>query len=154
MRAALLNLSTQIAQAQDEGGVCRSVVDALHHEAFGFDGVGLFLAGSASFEPALKASAGAFGAGGESVSELKVPLRIDHSAIGELVVQRGRSRAFDKGDLEILGAAAAPGGGAGPHRRAARAPGDPRRPLRRAGAGQAATGRPGAGRLAARRDRR
>jgi PAS domain S-box-containing protein len=106
MRAALLNLSTQIAQAQDEGGVCRSVVDALHHEAFGFDGVGLFLAGSASFEPALKASAGAFGAGGESVSELKVPLRIDHSAIGELVVQRGRSRAFDKGDLEILGAAA------------------------------------------------
>ena len=106
MRSALLKLSTRIAEARDEEQVCRSVVEALHHEAFGFDGVGLFLAGTASFEPALKASAGNFGTGGESVAELKLPLRIDHSAIGELVVQRGRSRAFDQGDLEILAAAA------------------------------------------------
>jgi PAS domain S-box-containing protein len=106
MRSALLGLSTQIAEAQDEEAVCRSVVGALHNEIFGFDGVGIFLAGTASFEPALKASAGEFAGAGGSVSELKIPLRIDQSAIGELVVRRGRGRAFDKGDLEILGAAA------------------------------------------------
>ena len=106
MRSALLSLSTRIAEAQDEDQVCHSVVEALHDEAFGFDGVGLFLAGSSSFEPSLKASAGDFGTGGESVAELKLPLRIDHSAIGELVVRRGRSGAFDNTDLEILAAAA------------------------------------------------
>jgi PAS domain S-box-containing protein len=106
MRSALLNLSTRIAEAQDEEQVCLSVVEALQDEAFGFDGVGLYLAGSASFEPSLKASAGDFGAGGESVSELKLPLTIEHSAIGELVVQRESSRAFGKGDMEILAAAA------------------------------------------------
>ncbi len=106
MRSALLGLSTRIAESRDEDEVCRGVVEALRHPAFGFDGVGLYLAGSASFDPALRASAGDFGADGDSVSELKLPLRVGQSAIGELVVQRDRSRAFEKGDLEILGAAA------------------------------------------------
>ncbi len=106
MRSALLRLSTSIAEAHDEEQVCRSVVDALHNAAFGFDGVGLFMAGATNFEPALKASAGDFGLERESHSELKLPLRIDHSAIGELVVQRARGAAFDKGDLEIVAAAA------------------------------------------------
>ncbi len=106
MRSALLRLSTSIAEALDEEQVCHSVVDALHNAAFGFDGVGIFLAGATNFEPALKASAGDFGLERESYSELKLPLRIDHSAIGELVVQRARGAAFDKGDLEIVAAAA------------------------------------------------
>ncbi|MEE8192605.1 MAG: GAF domain-containing protein [Gemmatimonadales bacterium] len=106
MRSALLGLSTRIAEAQDETEVCRSVVEGLCRVEFGFDGVGLFLAGADSFSPALRASAGRFGAGDGQVSELKLPLQVGQSAIGELVVQRERSRAFDKGDLEILGAAA------------------------------------------------
>jgi PAS domain S-box-containing protein len=106
MRSALLNLSTQIAEARDEDEVCRSVVEGLRHETFGFEGVGLFLAGSSTFEPMLKASAGEFGEDDDSVSELKIPLKAGQSAIGELVVQRNRKRAFDKGDLEILAAAA------------------------------------------------
>jgi PAS domain S-box-containing protein len=106
MRSALLNLSTRIAEAQDEDEVCRSVVEGLRQETFGFEGVGLFLAGTTNFEPMLKASAGKFGNGGGTVSELKIPLRAGQSAIGELVVQRDRARAFDKGDLEILAAAA------------------------------------------------
>jgi PAS domain S-box-containing protein len=106
MRSALLGLSTSIAEAQDEDQICLSVVEALHDAAFGFDGVGIFLAGATNFEPALKASAGDFGLERESYSELKLPLRIDHSAIGELVVQRARGAAFDKGDLEIVAAAA------------------------------------------------
>ncbi len=88
MRGALLGMSTHIAEARDEDEVCRSVVDALHHEAFGFDGVGLYLAGATSFEPALKASAGAFDEIGGSVSEFRLPLRVGQSAIGELVVWR------------------------------------------------------------------
>ncbi len=106
MRSALLNLSTRIAEAQSEDEVCRSVVEGLRHEMFGFDAVGLFLAGTSSFEPSLKASAGEFGEGGADVSELKIPLKAGQSAIGELVVQRDRKRAFDKGDVEILTAAA------------------------------------------------
>ena len=106
MRSALLNLSTRIAEARNEDEVCRSVVEGLRHELFGFEGVGLFLAGTSSFEPALKASAGEFGEGDAGVSELKMPLRAGESAIGELVVQRDHKRAFDKGDLEILAAAA------------------------------------------------
>jgi GAF domain-containing protein len=106
MRSALLGLSTSIAEAQDEDQVCLSVVDALHNAVFGFDGVGIYLAGATNFEPALKASAGDFGLERESYSELKLPLRIDHSAIGELVVQRARGAAFEKGDLEIVAAAA------------------------------------------------
>ncbi|MCZ6754525.1 MAG: GAF domain-containing protein [Gemmatimonadetes bacterium] len=110
MRSALLNLSTRIAEAQGEDEVCGSVVEALHHRAFGFDAVGLFLAGTAVFEPVLRASAGPFGTGdgggGESVSEMKLPLRVDQSAIGELVVQRSQNHSFTQGDMEILAAAA------------------------------------------------
>ncbi len=106
MRSALLNLSTRIAEARDEDEVCRSVTEALHDAAFGFHAVGIFLAGSSSFEPALRASAGDFGGDEGTVSELKLPLKVGQSAIGELVVQRDSSAAFDKGDLEILAAAA------------------------------------------------
>jgi PAS domain S-box-containing protein len=107
MRSALLGLSTRIAEAQDETAVCHAVVGALRHEAFGFAGAGVYLAGADSFAPALRATAGEFGDDGAAgVSELRVPLRIDQSAIGELVVRRERSRAFDRGDMEILAAAA------------------------------------------------
>jgi PAS domain S-box-containing protein len=106
MRSALLSLSTRIAEAQDEDQVCRAVVEGLRHGAFGFDGVGLLLAGTSSFEPGLRASAGSYGNGTERVAELRIPLRSDQSAIGELVVQRPRGRSFARGDLDILAAAA------------------------------------------------
>ncbi|HMA43577.1 MAG TPA: GAF domain-containing protein, partial [Gemmatimonadales bacterium] len=106
LRSALLALSNRIAEAQDEDAVCRAVVESLCHGAFGFDGVGLYLAGATAFEPALRASAGAFAPGDEAHSELKLPLRIDQNAIGEVVVQRAGGRAFEQGDLEILAAAA------------------------------------------------
>jgi PAS domain S-box-containing protein len=106
MRSAILSLSTKIAEARGEDEVCRSVVEGLRQDVFGFEGVGLYLAGAQSIEPILKASAGAFGREAASVSELKLPLRVGQIAIGELVVQRDRRQAFEKGDLEILGAAA------------------------------------------------
>ena len=107
LRSALLGLSTRIAEARGEDEVCRSVVEGLRNDAFGFDAVGLYLAGSSSFDPRLKASAGPFGKdGGAPVSELKLPLKVGQSAIGELVVQRDRTRAFEKGDMEIAAAAA------------------------------------------------
>jgi PAS domain S-box-containing protein len=106
MRSALLSLSTRIVEAQDEDGVCHAVVEGLRHDTFGFDGVGLYLAGTSSFEPGLRASAGSFWDGSPSVAELRIPLRSDQSAIGELVVQRPRGRSFAKGDLDILAAAA------------------------------------------------
>jgi GAF domain-containing protein len=106
MRSALLRLSTRIAEAQSEEDVCLSAAEGLCHEAFGFDGVGVYLAGTERFEPALKASAGNFATADSAVAELRIPLLISQSAIGELVVQRAGGRAFGQGDLEILGAAA------------------------------------------------
>ena len=106
LRSALLRLSTRIAESQDEERICQGVADGLMHQVFGFDGVGIFLAGTDSFEPALKAAAGKFGREREGVSELRLPLKVDQSAIGELVVQRSGSGAFNQGDLEILAAAA------------------------------------------------
>ena len=107
MRSALLTLSTTIAEARGEDEVCQRVVEGLHQEVFGFEGVGLYLTGAQSFEPTLKASVGEFGRRQtSSVSELKLPLRVGQIAIGELVAQRDQRRAFEKGDLEILGAAA------------------------------------------------
>ena len=106
MRSALLRLSTRIAEARDEDEVCHGVVAALRDETFRFAGVGLFLAGSATFEPALKASAGSFDTLGPDVAELRLQLRIGESAIGELVAQRPVGQAFEKGDVEILTAAA------------------------------------------------
>jgi len=105
LRSALLGLSTGIAEAQSEEDVGRFVVRALLHEAFGFDGAGLYLAGATSVESSLAAQAGTFSPGGGE-SELRLPLRAEHSAIGELVVQRRRDRAFSKGDVEIVAAAA------------------------------------------------
>jgi PAS domain S-box-containing protein len=105
MRSALLRLSTRIAESLDEESICQGVAEGLLHQVFGFDGVGIFLAGTESFEPALKASAGRFGGDGANASELRLPLRVDQSAIGELVVQRAGSGAFNQGDLEILAAA-------------------------------------------------
>jgi len=106
LRSALLGLSNRIAEAQSEDEVCQSLVQSLRHEAFGFDGVGMYLAGATAFEPTLRASAGEFHAGDVSRSELKLPLRIEQSAIGEVVVQRAGGHAFEQGDLEILAAAA------------------------------------------------
>jgi PAS domain S-box-containing protein len=106
LRSALLGLSNRIAEAQSEDEVCQSLVQSLRHEAFGFDGVGMYLAGATAFEPTLRASAGEFHAGDVSRSQLKLPLRIEQSAIGEVVVQRAGGHAFEQGDLEILAAAA------------------------------------------------
>ncbi|HWG54361.1 MAG TPA: GAF domain-containing protein [Gemmatimonadaceae bacterium] len=106
MRSALLRLSTRIAESLDEESICLDVVEGLLHPVFGFDGAGIYLAGSETFEPALKASAGRFGADPTQTSELRMPLRAGQSAIGELVVQHDRSGAFSQGDLEILAAAA------------------------------------------------
>ncbi|MEP7325076.1 MAG: GAF domain-containing protein [Gemmatimonadota bacterium] len=105
MRDALLGLSTHIAEAQSEDEVCHAVVDALRVDTFGFDGVGIYLAGTAAFEPSLRASSGILDAGG-SESQLRLPLHAGQSAIGELMVQRARGRPFSKGDLDILTAAA------------------------------------------------
>ena len=106
MRSALLRLSTRIAESLDEESICHDVVEGLLHPVFGFDGAGIYLAGSETFEPALKASAGRFGADPTQTSELRMPLRAGQSAIGELVAQHDRSGAFSQGDLEILAAAA------------------------------------------------
>ncbi len=106
LRSALLGLSTRIAEAQVEDDVCRGVVESLRHEAFGFDGVGLYLAGVDTFEPSLRARAGDFRVDDASRSELRLPLRIDQSAIGEVVVQRPGGQAFEQGDVEIVAAAA------------------------------------------------
>jgi PAS domain S-box-containing protein len=106
LRSALLRLSTRIAESADEEGICRNVADGLQHQAFGFDGVAVYLAGSESFDPALRASAGSFAPSRPEVSELRLPLRVEQNAIGELVVQRGGNGAFNQGDLEIMAAAA------------------------------------------------
>ncbi|MDX1624829.1 MAG: GAF domain-containing protein, partial [Gemmatimonadota bacterium] len=107
LRSALLGLSTRISEARSEEEVCESVVEGLMDEAFGFDGAGLFLAGETSFDPELRAEAGRFDErDGAGASRLALPLRVGHSSIGELVVQRPRTRAFEKGDLEIAAAAA------------------------------------------------
>lgn len=108
LRSALLALSNRIAESQHEDDVCRSVVECLRHEAFGFDGVGLYLVGTTggALEPTLRAQAGAFETRADGRSELRLPLRVDQSAIGELAVQRAPGRAFEQGDLEILAAAA------------------------------------------------
>ena len=106
LRSALLRLSTRIAESLDEDTICKGVAEGLFHQAFGFDGVGVYLAGTESFEPGLRASAGEFAAGRAQASELRLPLRVDQSAIGELVVQRTTGGAFEQGDLEILAAAA------------------------------------------------
>ena len=106
LRSALLRLSTTIAESRDEDEVCRAVVNGLRHSAFGFDGAGLYLAGEEVFAPRLRASAGRLVDAGAAPSELRLPLRIDQNAIGELLVQRPRGHAFEQGDLEIVQAAA------------------------------------------------
>ena len=105
MRSALLRLSTRIAESRDETDLCGSVVDSLNDAAFGFAGVALYLTGGDTFQPVLAASAGNF-AHSADAAELKRPLRIGESPIGELVVQRESGRAFERGDVEILSAAA------------------------------------------------
>ncbi len=106
LRSALLRLSTRIAEAKDEDEVCRAVVDGLRHPSFGFEAVGLFLAGTSTFAPQLRASAGKLEGDADDRAQLRLPLRVDHSTIGELVVERQAGQAFDQGDLEILAAAA------------------------------------------------
>lgn len=106
LRSALLRLSTRIAEAKDEDDVCKAVVAGLHHPSFGFDGVGIHLAGTSVFDPQLRASAGELSGEGKGHARLRLPLKVDHSTIGELVVERTNGLAFGQGDLEILGAAA------------------------------------------------
>ncbi|NIP79021.1 MAG: GAF domain-containing protein, partial [Gemmatimonadetes bacterium] len=106
LRSALLRLSTRIAEAKDEDDVCRAVVEGLHHPSFEFDAVGLYLAGTSAFDPQLRAATGDLDGDGDDRAQLRLPLRVDHSTIGELVVERISGQAFDQGDLEILAAAA------------------------------------------------
>ena len=106
LRSALLRLSTRIAEAKDEADVCQAVVEGLHHPSFRFDAVGLYLAGSTSFDPQLRASVGTLEGDAGDRAELRLPLRVDHSTIGELVAERAGGEAFDQGDVEILAAAA------------------------------------------------
>ncbi len=106
LRSALLRLSTRIAEAKSEDEVCRAVVEGLHLATFHFDAVGLYLAGTSTFDPQLRAAAGELKGDVDDRSQLRLPLRMDHSTIGELVVERASAQAFDQGDLEILAAAA------------------------------------------------
>ena len=106
LRSALLRLSTRIAESADEDSICQGTAEGLFHPVFGFEGVGVFLAGSLTFEPTMRASAGKFDTDRVGVAELRLPMRVDENAIGELVVQRSGSAAFSQGDLEILAAAA------------------------------------------------
>ncbi len=106
MRSALLGLSTRIAEAQTEDGVCQAVVDGLSQDVFAFEGVGLYLVGASTFAPSLRASAGAFGSLGAGVAELRVPLRVDQVPIGDIVVQRARAGAYERADMELVTAAA------------------------------------------------
>jgi PAS domain S-box-containing protein len=61
-QSALLRLSTSIAAAQDEEGVCRCVVDGLRDEALGYDFVGVLLVDPVSGDRVLTASVGWDGA--------------------------------------------------------------------------------------------
>ncbi len=106
LRSALLRLSTRIAEAKDEDEVCRAVVEGLHHPSFEFDAVGLYLAGTTTFDPQLRASAGKLDGSDDDRAQLRLPLKVDHSTIGELVAERVSGQAFDQGDVEILAAAA------------------------------------------------
>ena len=57
-QAALLRLSTEIAAAQDEEAVYRSVVSGLHDEALGYNFLGVFLLDSETGDRVLQASVG------------------------------------------------------------------------------------------------
>lgn len=57
-QAALLRLSTEIAAAQDEEGIYRSVVNGLHDEALGYNFLGVFLLDSETGDRVLQASVG------------------------------------------------------------------------------------------------
>jgi PAS domain S-box-containing protein len=57
-QSALLRLSTRIAAAQDEAGVCRSVVTGLHDDALGYEFVGVFLLEQGTGDRVLVASVG------------------------------------------------------------------------------------------------
>jgi len=57
-QAALLRLSTEIAAAQDEDGIYRSVVSGLHDEALGYNFLGVFLLDSETGDRVLQASVG------------------------------------------------------------------------------------------------
>jgi PAS domain S-box-containing protein len=141
-QSALLRLSTRIAAAQDEVGVCRSVVTGLHDDALGYEFVGVFLLEQGTGDRVLVASVGwsdvaadfrvSPGHGlserplldgrihysphtrddsrhvttSKCGSELDVPLIIDDTIIGVLVVESDRENAFDPLDIEIVEAAA------------------------------------------------
>ena len=57
-QAALLRLSTAVAAAETERGICRAVTDGLYDEALGYDFLALLLVDDATGERELVASAG------------------------------------------------------------------------------------------------
>jgi PAS domain S-box-containing protein len=57
-QSALLRLSTRIAAAQSEDGVCRAVVDGLHDRALGYDFVGVLLVDPRTGDRIMRASVG------------------------------------------------------------------------------------------------
>ncbi len=140
-QAALLRLSTGIAEAADEDEVCARVVNGLRDDSLGYQFVGIFLVDEATGGRRMRASVGwsdippdmvipagqglshraiasgrlhytpdvarepAYIPGLSTGCEVDVPLLIDGKAIGVLVVESETPNAFDRDDLEILGAA-------------------------------------------------
>ena len=141
-QGALLRLTTEIAAAQDEEAVYRSLVHGLHDDAIGYSFLGVFVLDEQTGDRILRASIGWPDApedlrvpAGEGLSaraieegrlrytpdvrrasgyfpslasgsEIDVPLQVNGTTIGVLVVESGEPDAFDEDDFEILTAAA------------------------------------------------
>ena len=139
---ALLRMTTEIAAAQDEASVYRSLVHGLQDEAIGYSFLGAFVLDEETGDRVLQASIGwpdapedwriPAGEGlssraiedGElhytadvraergylpslaSGSEIDVPLRVNGTTIGVLVVESSEPGAFGSEDFDILTAAA------------------------------------------------
>ncbi len=140
-QAALLRLSTGIAEAADEDAVCARVVNGLRDDSLGYQFVGIFLVDEATGGRRMRASVGwsdippdmvipagqglshraiatgrlhytpdvarepAYIPGLSTGCEVDIPLLIDGTPIGVLVVESETPNAFDRADLEILEAA-------------------------------------------------
>ncbi len=141
-QAALLRLSTGIAEAADEDEVCRRIVHGLRDDSLDYHFVGIFLVDPETGGRRMRASVGwsdippdmlipageglsyraiatgrlhytpdvakepEYIPGLSTGSEVDVPLVIDGTPVGVLVVESETPDAFGEGDLEILGAAA------------------------------------------------
>ncbi len=78
---ALLRLSTAIAAARDEDGVCRSVIEGLNDPALGYDFLGIFLLDPATGDRVLRASRGWRGA--EAGMRVPPGRGISHRAVSD-----------------------------------------------------------------------